>query len=327
MSEQIEKLVFDPTMSNPDNYIPNEQHPASSRVIVARYGGFFKTGLKVIQGGRTLTEGVDFKLAAYSSEASREVGQAIYYVIVILTNKNSPIIVNYHALGGIYTSYSGVIIDLFNELNLVDDVVKASDIVGLPEVFPPAPHKTSGDDLVGLSRVVEMMSRVRDAIETGNPSVMQSIRNALVAKVDSNGPIRLNPTNNRRSVDSPAGSVSLHDLALKRSESATALVVVELVIVGEEGVINTTIAYKEAPSGVATVSHNRSGGPSTSSIEFGVAQINGGRTVIRFKNAAGTKAVKDIFVKSIMSDSTERTYEEVEWLSTPTVVSVTMRPF
>lgn len=327
MTNQITKLAFDPTMSNADNFIPNEQHTAESKVIVARFGGFFSKSLNPTQAGRPLIRGVDYKLGGYSADASRAVGQSVHYVIVILTTSSAPVILNYHALGGEWCSYTGVIVDMINELNLVDDIVRASDIVGLPEVFPPGPHKTHGDDLIGLSRVVEMMSRVKDAIETGNPSVMQSFRNALKSKVDSNGPIRLNPTNNRRSVTSPAGSASLHDLALKRSESATALVVAELVIVGEEGVINTTISYKEAPSGVATVSHNRSGGPSTSSIEFGVAQINGGRTVIRFKNAAGTKGVKDIFVKSIMSDSSERTYEEVEWLSTPTVVSVTMRPF
>jgi hypothetical protein len=215
---------------------------------------------------------------------------------------------------------------MINELNLIDDIIRASDIVGLPEVFPPAPHLTHGDDLVGLERLVEILARMQDAIFTGNPATMQRMREELDAKVNTQGVIRLNPTSGYKRLYSNPGTVTRHDLVIPRAETPNSFVVVELMILGDEGISNVTIAYKEVPSGIAEVSHCRLGTPASTQAEFGVAKGNGNTTIIRFQNAATVKVFSEVYVKSISSVSDDLIYDAVAWLPTPSVVAVTLRP-
>lgn len=327
MIEQVNKLELDATMSNPDNFIPNEQHSAESKVIVARFGGFFMKSLSVTQGGTPLIRGVNYKLIAYSAEASRFAGQAIYYGIVLMTTSSAPVVLNYHALGAQYCSYVGVIVDMINELNLVDDIVRASDIVGLPSVFPPGPHATHGDDLIGLDRVVEMLARIDDAITTGNPATLEALRRAIDGKVNAVGSVRLNPTDQAAELTSPLGVATLHDLTLPRSETSDATVLVELTFMGDEGISNATIAYTETATDVSNVEFVRADAVNGSVAQFGVAKVNGERTVIRLRNPASVKPFKRVFVKSIMSIVPFEAENKVIWLSTPSEVGVTLRPF
>lgn len=325
MIEQITKLPLDLTQSQPDNVIPNEQHPGEKTVIVARYGAFYKKSLSITRGGTRLIEGVDFDFAAYSKDATEVSGQAVYYAIVLYKASPTPVVMNYHAVGGVYCTYTGVIVDMINELNLVDDIVRASDIVGLPEVFPPGPHTTHGDDLIGLSRVVEMLARLVDAVITGNPAVLASLRTSLEDKLSANTPTRLNPVNGHATLVSAAGSATSHDLIIPRSEAQDTYVIVELLMLGDEGVHNALISYREVASGVSEVVHTRPGAANDSVAKFGIAKGNGNTTILRLANDVTVKPFKEVFIKSISSPASDIAYNTVGWADTPSAIPVTLR--
>lgn len=326
MPDQITKLQFDGTMSNQDNYVPNEQH-AAAPLIVARQGGYFERSLVITQAGRRLIKGSDYRIAAYSQKASKEVGQAVAYAVVIMTGSSAPIILNYHAVGGIWASYTDVMIDMLNEINLVDDIIYASDIVGMPTVFPPAPHKTHGDNLVGLERVVEMQARIVDAIITGNPAKMEALTRAIDGKVDAVNGVRLNTAENAVRLTSAVGTATTHDFTVPRSESEDNTVIVEMTFVGDEGVINASISYTESPSGITNVQHNATGFSGASTAQFAVSKGNGNRTVIRLVNDATVKSFKDVFIKNVMSTDTESDYRSTAWLTQPSPVDFTLVSF
>lgn len=327
MTGQITKLALDVDMSNPDNEIPNEQHAANKKVVVAKYGAFFTKSLVVIQGGRELTEGSDYDLAGYNAEAAEVTGQSVHIALVVKTSSPSPVLISYHAVGDRFANYIGVIIDMLNELNLVDDIVRASDIVGLPIVYPPGPHRTHGDDLVGLERVVEMLARLEDAVLTGNPAVIQSLRTQIADKVSKSGPVRLNIENAHRVLPDRTVDDGVQDLSVPRSEEQTSRVAIELLIVGETGVMHGWINYREVPNGVTDVSFIRHGGDDLNRGQIGINVGNNNRTIIRFKNAPDATPYSEVTITRIVTGDLVTDYNAVSWPETPTSTVISLRDF
>lgn len=172
-----------------------------------------------------------------------------------------------------------------------------------------------------------LLGRLVDAVITGDPARIAAFRVALDDKLSANTPIRLNPTNGHIIFESPQGTPTVHDLAIPRAEAPNNYVIVELMFVGDEGVSNATISYKEVASGVSEVHHIRPSASEGTVAEFGVAKGNGNTTVLRFVNTSDTKPFKEMFIKSVACGAVDVAYNEVSWLTTPSPVAVTLRPF
>lgn len=321
----IKKYDFDVTGSSTDNHVPDEIHQRTeSNVYLFRAGGAYSDSIIVTQAGKDLIEGVDFKKIVYNQKAHLETGQSVHYGIVLVHNEETEdLSFDYQAVGGEYASYTDVILSLIEKLGLTDSMVRLGDIEGLPEVFPPGPHKTQGDDLVGLSRLVEILARVVDAINTGSPNSMTMVKQLIADKVSKHDNYSLIPLNGSFAVDDSGSSNVTADILIPRSAGQNEMVCVTLEIIGKHGAANCTLYYKEGINSVNTISMVSSPVGDIGTIPYAVAVTNGNMTALRLYSDSAKPILKRVVVKSIHSTDPDAyaKYQEVAIPETPLALS------
>ena len=295
----IDKYKLDLRQELEENKILNEEHlVGTTKVFIARAGAFYKETLKLTQNGVALEENVHYKPLIFNRAATSESGKECYMGWVLLAEISPDnLFAEYHAVGGKHGRYTDQILDYIEQMGLETGGIHLKDIQGVPDVFPPGPHKTEGKDIVGLSELESILASMTDAIMTGRGREIDSVKRLANTKVPISGNIALKPQGGvlRFSDTEPALAVGI-----PRSNTEDAIVAVEVTMVAQGVPYNGTISYTEAPDGVIRVSGYYLGAlPPTLPVEVGTAVGSGNVTVLRFGNPNAPRVFDAVFIKSL----------------------------
>ena len=160
-------LPLDKTALAASNYIKDEEHTlpdTTKKLVVLKYGNFYKEGLEIKHNGNVLTED-QYELRTLYQEMSLQTGKDIFTDILItdpaITGK---VTISYHALGGPLSVNNDQAIAWYNTFQQTGQVADWKDILGKPERYKPAYHKHSSDDLYGAEYIVDELKLIEKAI-------------------------------------------------------------------------------------------------------------------------------------------------------------------
>ena len=162
-------LLLDLTGISVDNLIVDEEHVlylAPRRIVIPRYGCFFKEGLVLTDtvSGNPLLPDQYLTMELYQ-KASLNTGKEVYNVIIITDPAVvDPIKITYQALGGAYSTNSEELLAWFNDHLQQINAADWNDIIGKPKKYKPAGHKQHSKDLFGTEYFLEQLKRTEKAI-------------------------------------------------------------------------------------------------------------------------------------------------------------------
>ena len=169
MPEYKPVLNLDVTGISPDNLVLQEEHILHSgdrKLVVPKYGSFFKEGLSIYTDTGTKLTNNQYMVMELYQDASLRTGKAVFNVIVLTDPKiNNKVKIDYQALGGDYCVHNEQLLAWFNTFKRDDLGADWSEITDKPKFFTPAKHKQHSRDLYGAEYIVEALMRIRDAIE------------------------------------------------------------------------------------------------------------------------------------------------------------------
>ncbi len=175
MSPTIYRYPLDGTGISPDNLVVNEEHQLSNRTIrcvAPTYGGFFATGVKVVDANTNVTlvhgRNADYVFGELFEFPTGRYGKEIFGLIVIKKPGVTKVKITYHALGGDYSYSMDAIIAMIDNLNLGERPTAWPDILGKPLLYDPASHFHDLGDIYGFEYVVHAIERLRAAVLMGD---------------------------------------------------------------------------------------------------------------------------------------------------------------
>lgn len=164
---------LDPTGISPNNLIIDEVQVISppleitdASFVVPRVTPFFKEGLRVKQGVRTLIENVDYQLIFRSIALSTHFERELFAGIMFINRQFSGSIrIDYQVLGGDFQNDDyGLLEQISRHIGAVR-WVSYDQLVGLPAGFPPAYHQHDIEtDLVNMGDVVTATEQIAIAL-------------------------------------------------------------------------------------------------------------------------------------------------------------------
>lgn len=163
------KYPLDLTGNHPNNRILREPHILPNgihRAIVPKYGAFYTRSLVVreVVSGEILTPRMDYHAIQMHQEATIKSGlEVCMAVVVINTEIDSSIEIDYQAVGGDYTFSVNAMQTVIETLDLDQRPVNWGDLIARPLEFPPAPHIHDAGDLYGFEYLIDAIDRLRDA--------------------------------------------------------------------------------------------------------------------------------------------------------------------
>lgn len=193
---------YDPTGVLQSNKISKELHtltPALSgefNFIVPKAAPFFATGFKIthVQSKTRLLHGVDYYFT-HPFVAAIEVTKEKVYGGIVFTDKSlsGEVDISYRTMGGPFTLDEAKLLEVLARRHYDPrKLVWGVDVV-VPTEFPPAPHQTDGEDLVGMDDIVTALHALESAMRGGrnNEHTHEMLNiNGLLAELE--GRVRLN---------------------------------------------------------------------------------------------------------------------------------------
>lgn len=170
MAPIVIRYPLDPTGSNPNNLIIDEEHELKNRRVKAfatYYGGFFTESVivKDIYTQKILVKNVDYFCTELYQVPSAKYDKEICSVIVIVNEATvGPVSVTYQAIGGPWASPKQAIIQMFDKLHDGSGPVWWNDIEGKPTEFKPSHHMHDFGDPHGFENVVAELEKMHLAI-------------------------------------------------------------------------------------------------------------------------------------------------------------------
>lgn len=161
--------------NNPTNLVRGETHTleptTTNRGFALNFGPFFTRTLKIkhVESGNYLAPRNDYTALHLDERATRESGQEVC-IAVLITNENlsGDFEVDYQVVGGEYSSYVSVIMQLVEALQLDNRPVMWGSVIATPDQYPPAPHLHDIGDTYGYEYLVDSLARLEQAILYGD---------------------------------------------------------------------------------------------------------------------------------------------------------------
>lgn len=170
MHDRLKRYLLDPSGTNPDNLVRNEDHILSKnkiRAIVPIYGAFYSGSLVLFDkiNKRRLNYGTDFCAAGLLQNETMSFGKSISSVVLILNSEvSNNISITYQNLGGEYERNNIGLEALLKLKRPENDNPAFNDIESLPTTFKPTFHKHDFGDVYGMDYLVFLLERLRLAV-------------------------------------------------------------------------------------------------------------------------------------------------------------------
>ena len=183
MSITPKKYSYDPTAEALANRVVGELHDIGSgsvRTMVPLYGPFYAHTVKLYdrRDGTKLIPNVQYKALYLDETLSLKTRYEVCGVIAIIDTSlpdHLEVDLHYQVVGGEYTDYQQLILQMLNTHSLDDRGVTWSDIKAKPDTFTPSPHQHDVGDLYGWEYIVNQLQNVREAILLSDKAVHDEI--------------------------------------------------------------------------------------------------------------------------------------------------------
>lgn len=204
------KYPLDLTGAAAGNLVQGEVHDLSNlsaKAFVLDYGPFYTRNLVV----KSLIDGSTLRPASIGSTNGQYVCTQLFTdmtlrtgldicSVIVITDKTLPVnlqvSVDYQVLGGEYSASVDAIQQLIDSLELGNQPVKWTDILGRPVQFPPAPHYHDLGDVYGFEYIVAALERITQAIYVGDSAQLAAIYQYIDHEIASvQGDIATNAAN------------------------------------------------------------------------------------------------------------------------------------
>ena len=180
---------IDPTGISPSNRVIDETQVISppgrvtdASFFVPRVNPFFREGLVIKQGTRTLIENVDYQLI-FRSVALSEHFERELFGGVMFTDRNyaGTLKISYQVLGGDFQNNERELLERLARISGAVRWVTYDQLIGVPSGFPPAYHQHDMEkDLVNMGDVVDAVEKI--AIELGKaPASLTEVNARMTA--------------------------------------------------------------------------------------------------------------------------------------------------
>jgi hypothetical protein len=189
MSNPVIRFPLDITGLNPDNFIDGEIHALSNkpvRVVAPTYGAFFTESLKVYDNRtqKLLVRGTQYLCTELLQIPTEMYGKELCYLIVIIDPTITPeVIIQYQALGGLYTRSGDALVNIYNTIMNDERPVNWLDVLNRPLEFPPTSHLHDIRDVYGFQYLVVALERLRNAVIGSDVPVYESIMDWLTQQI------------------------------------------------------------------------------------------------------------------------------------------------
>jgi hypothetical protein len=131
------------------------------------FGDSMTMNFKSLQGDiRPLDLGKDYYFSHNYIGASRACGKPVFGSITMLNNElRGTVIFNpYQTIGGEWTVDAATTLRILADKAHNPRVTSWDQVAGYPNIFPPIPHEWNLRDMVGMTKVVEAINRVVEAL-------------------------------------------------------------------------------------------------------------------------------------------------------------------
>ncbi|UQT03118.1 short tail fiber protein [Serratia phage vB_SmaS-Totoro] len=176
---------FDPYGTNAANKIVSEPHTITAvngtdfNFVVPRFAPFFRRDLVIRNAstGAKLRANVDYYFGFRFDQILVSGSMQPVYGAIVFNDRtlSGNIEIDYQTLGGEFVLSESQILEILANKQLDPRTATWGSIVDLPEEFPPIPHRTNAEDMVGMSEVVSSNYDIADAIREGNVKSMQAL--------------------------------------------------------------------------------------------------------------------------------------------------------
>jgi len=168
---------FDPTGQATTNKVIGELQPLMGGgnenfiFLIPAATPFFADSMtmnfKSLQGDiRPLILGKDYYFSHHFVGATRACGKPVFGSVTMLNNElRGTVIFNpYQTVGGEWTVDPATTLQILADKAHNPRVTSWESVAGYPSIFPPVPHEWNLRDMVGMTKVVEAVNRVVDAL-------------------------------------------------------------------------------------------------------------------------------------------------------------------
>lgn len=174
------KYPFDPTGSRGASRILSEQHVITSvnfrayHYLIPNFAPFFEGAFNIKAQfpdgtNRKLVYGVDYYFSNQFLDASRACAKPVYGSISFLDTDFSGIVtIDYNTVGGMWNISLAEITRILAEEMRNPRITAWEQITQLPQRFPVIDHEWDLVDMVGMSKVVDELNGIHDAILSAN---------------------------------------------------------------------------------------------------------------------------------------------------------------
>lgn len=180
---------IDPTGISPSNRVIDETQVISppgrvtdASFFVPRVNPFFREGLVIKHGTRTLIENVDYQLV-FRSVALSEHFERELFGGVMFTDRNyvGTLKISYQVLGGDFQNNEYELLERLARVSGAIRWVTYDQLIGTPSGFPPAYHQHDMEkDLVNMGDVVDAVEKI--AVELGKaPASLDEVNTRMNA--------------------------------------------------------------------------------------------------------------------------------------------------
>ncbi len=191
MPSPIVVLPLDVTGLSPANLVEGERHsplPGTRRLIIPRYGAFFKDNLRVFDPD-TDTDLTDdqFTVADLWAEASERSGKAVFNTVII-TDLAAPaeIAISYQAYGGPHSRNTAELVNWLIQRRTESAGTHAwEELSDIPDRFKPSDHYHLLAHVYGWERVVAAFEHVREAVEIGSAASWDEALHGINSSLES----------------------------------------------------------------------------------------------------------------------------------------------
>lgn len=218
------KYPLDLTGVNPTNLVEDEIHRTGEqhrRAFVLNYGPFFTESLVVKDlSGRVLVPHDDYYVLHPYERAQGLTGKEVANVIYVHNREiaDPSIMVTAQYIGGEMNWSAATLQDMLDQIIFEDREVLWGDIIGVPEVFNPAPHMHDIGDTYGWEYIGYQLEQLRIAVLQGDEHSHLDILNKIRLMAET---VAANENRLNRHVDdtnNPHG-VTKHDVELGNLEN------------------------------------------------------------------------------------------------------------
>lgn len=188
------RYPIDTTGIHPDNRITNERHEVTptQRTIVPKQRYFYGESLVVALNGVELKLGTQYQVDDLIPDLTKRTSKAVMSSIIITDDTVlGEVTLDYQCYGSDDQFTRTLLADLVSQANARRDIYY-QNILGLPEVFPPEPHRHPITDTYGWNATIHLFTEMvnilsnwrftRDGAMYGKISELQDLINERIAQ-------------------------------------------------------------------------------------------------------------------------------------------------